>query len=92
LHRDEDKNIKCKAYFAELGQFERAYFTINEISNKPVFIIKNMVPMLYKHVSVYIKYYITYTLYKAHIHRRSQGGGKEPWPLQFFRISRHFVL
>jgi len=51
-----------------------------------------MVPMLYKYVSVYIKYYITYTLYKAHIHRRSQGGGKEPWPLQIFRISSHFVL
>jgi len=33
-----------------------------------------MVPILYKYVSVYIKYYITYTLYKAHIHRRSQGG------------------
>jgi len=39
--------------------------------------------MLYKHVSVYIKYYITYTLYKAHIHRRSQGGGRSHGPSNF---------
>jgi len=40
LHKDRDKNIKCKAYFAEFGQSECAYFTINETSNKQVFISK----------------------------------------------------
>jgi len=34
LHRDRDENIKCKAYFAEFGQSECVYFTINETSNK----------------------------------------------------------
>jgi len=55
LHRDKDDNIKCKANFAAFGQSECVYFTINETSNKQVF-IKSMVPMLYKYVSVYIKY------------------------------------
>jgi len=41
------------AYFAEFGQSECAYFTII-LMNK--FYIKNMVPILYKYVSVYIKY------------------------------------
>jgi len=35
--------------------------------------------------------YIAYTLYKLHLHRRSQRG-RGPWPLQIFRISSHFVL
>jgi len=34
LHRGRDENIKCKAYFAEFGQSECVYFTINETSNK----------------------------------------------------------
>jgi len=38
LHRDGDKNIKCKAYFAEFGQCECIYLTINETSNIQVFI------------------------------------------------------
>jgi len=55
LHRDRDENIKCKAYFADFRQFECVYFTINEsYINK--FSYKNMVPMLYKYGSVYIKY------------------------------------
>jgi len=37
-----------------------------------------MVPMLYKYGSVYMKYFITYTLYKPHAHRRSQGGMAPP--------------
>jgi len=76
LHRDREENIKCKAYLAEFGQSKCVYFTINKTSNKYVFILKNMVPILYKYVSVYIKYlqYITYTLHKPHVHRRSQGG------------------
>jgi len=56
LHRDREENIKYKAYLAEFGQSESVYFTINQTSNKYVFILKNMVPMLYKYVSVYIKY------------------------------------
>jgi len=55
LHRDRDENAKCKAHFAEFGQSQCVYFTINETSNKQVF-IKNMFPMLYKHVRIYIKY------------------------------------
>jgi len=56
LYRDRDENIKCKTYFAEFGQSECAYFTINEfLINK--FCIRNMVTILYKYVSVYIKYY-----------------------------------
>ena len=50
LHRDRDENIECKAYFAEFGQSECVYFTINKTSNEHVFIYKNMVPMLYKYV------------------------------------------
>jgi len=34
LHRDRDENIKCEAYFAEFGQSERVYFTVNETSNE----------------------------------------------------------
>jgi len=35
LHRDRNKNIKCKAYFAEFGLSEFGlYFTINETSSK----------------------------------------------------------
>jgi len=49
LHRDRDENIKRKAYFAEFGQTECVYFTINESSNKQVFKnFNNMVPMLQK--------------------------------------------
>jgi len=48
LHRDGDENIKCKAYFAEFGQSECVYFTINETSNKHDLYKKNMVVMLYK--------------------------------------------
>jgi len=68
-----DENIKCKAYFAEFGQSEYIYFTINETSNKHVFIEK-MFPMLYKYESIYI----AYTLHTPHVHRRSQGG-RGPW-------------
>jgi len=39
--------------------------------------------MLYKYVRVYIKYHITYTLYKAHIQRRSQGGARSHGPSKF---------
>ena len=56
LHRDRDENIKCEAYFAEFRQSECVYFTITQTSNEHLFIKKNMVPMLYKYVSVYIKY------------------------------------
>ena len=42
-----------------------------------------MVPILYKYVSVYIKYYIAYTLYKALVHRRSQGGPRSHGPPNF---------
>jgi len=48
LHRDRDENIKWKAYFAEFGQSECAFFTINETSNKQDLYKKNMVAMLYK--------------------------------------------
>jgi len=37
LRRHKDKIIKYKAYFAEFGQSECVYFTINETSNKEVF-------------------------------------------------------
>jgi len=40
LHRDRDKNVKCKAYFAEVGQSESVYFITNKTSNKQVFIQK----------------------------------------------------
>jgi len=53
VHKDKDENIKCKAYF---GQSECVYFTLNETSNKHVFIQKKMGPMFYKYVSVYMKY------------------------------------
>jgi len=33
-----DGNIECKASFAEFGQSECVYFTINETSNKQVVI------------------------------------------------------
>jgi len=33
-----------------------------------------MVPILYKYVSVYIKYLHYVMVYKPHIHRRSEGG------------------
>jgi len=56
LHRDKDENIKCGAYFAQFGQSECVYFTINESSNKHVFIKKKYGPMLYKYVSAYMKY------------------------------------
>jgi len=41
LRRDRDESIKCKAYFAEVGQayfaeFGQSFITINEISNKQV--------------------------------------------------------
>jgi len=42
-----------------------------------------MVQMLYKYVSVYIKYYMTYTLYKPHVHMRSQGGQRAMAPPNF---------
>ena len=42
-----------------------------------------MVHILYKYVSVYTKYYITYTLYKPYIHRRSQGGPRSHGPSKF---------
>jgi len=51
----EGQNIKCKAYFAKFGQSECVYFTIDESYNKHN-LYKNMVPMSYKYVSVYIKY------------------------------------
>jgi len=38
LHKDKDENIKYKAYFAEFGQSECAYFNINETSKKQVVI------------------------------------------------------
>ena len=34
--------------------------------------------MLYKYVSVNIKYFITCALYKPHVHKRSQGRGHAP--------------
>jgi len=37
LHSDKDEYIKCKVYFAQFGQSESVYFTINESSNKHVF-------------------------------------------------------
>jgi len=40
LHRGRDEYIKYKAYFAEFGQFDCVYFTMNEISNKQVCIQK----------------------------------------------------
>jgi len=42
-----------------------------------------MVPILCKYVSVHIMYYITYTLYNAHIHRRSQWGPRSHGPSKF---------
>jgi len=44
MHRDRDENIKCKAYFAEVGQSECVYFAINQTSNKHVFIQKKYGP------------------------------------------------
>ena len=38
LHRDKDENIKCKTYFAEFGQLECIYLTMNETCNKQVII------------------------------------------------------
>jgi len=48
LHRDRDENIKCKAYFAEFGQSEYVFFTINETSNKQDLYKKNMAAMSYE--------------------------------------------
>ena len=42
-----------------------------------------MAPILCKYISVHIMYYITYTLYKAHIHRRSQWGPRRHGPSKF---------
>jgi len=53
--------MKHKAYFAEFGQSECVYFTTNETSHRQVFLYKNVVPMLYKYVSVYVK--------NLHLHR-----------------------
>jgi len=65
-----------QAYFAEFGQCECVYFAFNGTSNKQV-LCKNMVPMLYKYVSVCIEYlHYIYVIQTA----------------PTFRISDHFVL
>jgi len=95
LHRDKDENIKCKAYFAEFGQTECVYFTINETSNKQVFKnLNNILPMLQKKQygpSVTCLHKV-FTLHIRCINRTYTGVALAPWSLQIFRISSHFVV